>query len=127
MKIHTGCKRQFMQLSRSWYGSSFLPSGNKVEIINIGFYHPDGGTTGEFEVSWTNVAGVESPKLCAFDDSWNALYQFVDMLELMAEIDGDNISPNEFCEMLISLGIEDATQDLVGVENEQLPRRHTPV
>lgn len=109
MKDHTECKRQFTRLSRAWYASANLPEGGKVEIVTIGFYHPDGGTTGEFQVSWEHLGGKLTPRLCAFDDSWNALFNFGDMLESMADIDGEDISPDEFCQLLIALGIEDAT------------------
>lgn len=111
MKDHTNCKRQFTQLSRAWYADANLPQGNKVEIITIGFYDPEGGTTGEFEVSWQKVGGRLTPKLTSFDDSWNALFNFSDMLEAMADIDSEDISPEDFCKLLLELGIEDATKE----------------
>lgn len=110
MKDHSECERQFIQLSMAWYADANLPRGEKVEIITVGFYHPDGGTTGEFQISWRELGGRVVPKLEAFDDSWNALYNFSDLIKKMSDVDDDNISPEEFCKMLIGLGIKDVTQ-----------------
>ena len=110
MKDHTECQRQFTQLSRTWYGGTQLPEGEKLEIVIIGFYHPDGGTTGEFQVYWQELGSRLTPKLSAYDDSWSALFQFGDLLESMADIDGEDISPAEFCALLVSLGIKDSTK-----------------
>jgi len=107
---HEGDKRQFTQLSRAWYADANLPENGKVEIITIGFYCPGGGTSGEFEVSWSYLGGRLVPKLRAYDDSWSALYEFSDLLDCMAGVDGRNITPDEFCKLLVNLGIEDATR-----------------
>lgn len=109
-KDHTGCTRKFTQLSRAWYSGSNLPDGDKVEVVTVGLYHHEGGTTGEFQISWSFLGGKLVPELSAFDDSWGALLQFRDLLESMAGIDDKNIEPNQFCELLISLDIVDATQ-----------------
>ena len=109
MKNHSCCKRQFTQLSKAWYGTVLLKSENEIDVVTIGYYHPDGGTTGEFQIYWETIGGMLTPRLCAFDDSWSALYECRDLLELMAGIDDENISPDEFCKMLSDLGIEDAT------------------
>lgn len=111
MKDHTGGKRKFFQLSRAWYGDTCLQDIDKTEIITIGFYQDDGSTTGEFQVSWEPLGGKSTPRLCAFDDSWHALYCFRDLLEKMAFVDGQDIPPAAFRMMLITLGIEDATPE----------------
>ena len=110
MKDHSGCKRQFTQLSTAWYGPELLKSKNEIDVVTIGYYHPSGGTTGEFQVLWEYIGRMLTPKLCAFDDSWSALYEYRDLLELMAGIDGKDVSPDEFCKILSDLGIEDATK-----------------
>lgn len=81
-----------------------------MDEINIGFYHPDGGTTGEFQITWSELAGNIVPRLEVFDDGWHALFQFNDMLEQMAKVDGENIKPGDFCKLLVALGIEDMTK-----------------
>jgi hypothetical protein len=110
MKDHTGCKRGFSQLSRAWYGPESLVNSEYVDKANIGFYSNEGGTTGEFSVVWEKLAGNITPKLIAYDDGWNALFKFGDMLEFMAEIDGQDVSPDDFCKRLAALGIEDMTK-----------------
>ena len=78
----------------------------------VGIFHPDGGTTGEFIFEWIPLSNGEKPwaKLKSFDDSWSALLECRDMLEMMKEIDGQNIQEPEFCEMLKKLGYKDDTE-----------------
>lgn len=110
MKNHEECKRGFTHLSKSWYGKANLDRSHEVDSVTVGFYHPKGGTTGEFTFTWEELGGKVTPKLTAYDDSWNALFLFGDMLEEMAAIDGEDITPDDFCNMLVSVGIENMTQ-----------------
>lgn len=111
MKNHDECKRGFTQLSRAWYADANLIGSGIVDKITVGFYHPEGGTTGEFSISWVRLAGKVIPKLVCYDDGWNALFEFKDMLEFMAGVDDEDISANNFSDALISLGIEDMTKE----------------
>ncbi|MCL4473541.1 MAG: hypothetical protein M1455_06330 [Actinobacteria bacterium] len=108
---HEGCRRQFIQLSRAYYGAISLATTRDVtDEIQVGFYHPDGGTSGEFSIVWIALTCADTvPRLEAFNDSWDALWQFRDVLEKMAAVDGQNISPDDFCRLLESCGVEDAT------------------
>lgn len=109
---HKDCKRQFTHLSRAWYGRVNLDNRSEtVDEINIGFYHPEGSTTGEFYIRWYSLGNSNVPCLECYDDGWDALWNFKDMLEKLAEIDGTDITPLEMCELLVSLGIEDATEE----------------
>ena len=110
MKNHSGCERQFVQLSKAWYADVSLRGSDIVDEIMIGFYHPKGGTTGEFAIRWTNLAGTPTPMLCSFDDSWSALWEFRDLLEKLSELDSSIPSPNEIVITLETLKIKDATQ-----------------
>ena len=58
-----------------------------VEEVTIGFYNPEGGTPGEFEIRWENFDGEIVPRLCAFGDSWRALAHCCDLLEGLAAMD----------------------------------------
>ena len=81
--------------------------------IMIGMYEKDGngGTDGEFAITWRHLGNDLVPKLEAFDDSWSVLVkEFSDVLEYMSSIDGDNISPSSFAEHLKSLGLVDLTK-----------------
>ena len=110
-KKHYGCKRMFTQLSRAWYAEANLRHDLLDEIM-IGFYHPGGGTTGEFAIRWEELGGESTPRLEAFDDSWSALWEFRDLLEKLAEVDDQDITPVQLCDILISLGIEDNTKEV---------------
>lgn len=109
MKDHSECKRKFIQLSKAWYADANLRGSDIVDEIMVGFYHPGGGTTGEFAIRWTVLGGSSTPMICSFEDSWSALWEFRDLLEKLSELDGDNPSPDEIAELLSSLGIENDT------------------
>jgi hypothetical protein len=80
-----------------------------TERVMVGMYHPDGGTSGEFEVEWIVLQQQKCAKLKSFEDSWSALWLFKDLIEKMSEIDSDKIQEPEFCKLLDSLGIIDIT------------------
>lgn len=109
---HKECVKSFSWHSKTWYGKSQPPvSRNKtIDEINIGFYHPEGGTTGEFTIQWEELSGDIVPRLKAFDDSWSALVSMPDLLSYMASIDGQNISIDKFVLKLKELGFENRTQ-----------------
>jgi len=109
MQDHSECKRQFIQLSKAWYADANLRNSKFDDKISIGFYHPEGGTTGEFEIEFSELCGRIVPKLTAYDDGWSALFNFSDLIEKMAEIDDKCVSADEFCELLVLLGIENKT------------------
>ena len=111
MEEYSEYKRQFIQLSRAWYAEANLRDVDYLDKITVGFYHPDGGTSGEFEISFEKLGGKIVPKLIAFDDSWGALLGFADLVEEMAEIDNQNVSAEKFCEILEKLDIEDNTPE----------------
>lgn len=108
------CERHFTQLSRAWYGKYNLPEGQRVEVITIGFYDPEGGTIGEFQINWRHLGGELVPRLEVFNDSWNALSRFPELLEWMREMDDENVTPEQVCDFLRSIGVRDATKESQG-------------
>jgi hypothetical protein len=78
-----------------------------VDDFMIGMY--GSGTTGEFSVVWTELGGKLTPQLRAYDDSWSALAKFRDLLDAMAEVDDQDITPAQFYEICMRLGIKDLT------------------
>ncbi len=109
MRDHRGCKRGFIHMSAAWWGASQGRYQREKDKVRIGFYRPDGSTTGEFYIGWELLCGSLIPRLYVFDDAWSALFNFGDMLKSMADADDQNVSPEEFCKMLVALGIEDLT------------------
>jgi hypothetical protein len=95
-------KRKFIRSHKAWYAKS-LPNDNASITIRY-------GTSGEFEIEWESLSCGEVPRLKAFEDSWATLAEFPDLFAKMKEIDGDNISEDDFAVLLIELGIEDVTE-----------------
>ena len=121
MRNHKGDIRGFIHSGSAWYASS-MP-GPEKDSISIGMYAPDGGTSGEFMIDWVELNGKFVPQLAAFDDAWSALENFTDMLKEMAKLDSKGVTPQKFCEMLKSIGIEDLTERVRPREvNLHIPR-----
>ena len=102
MKNYKECERGF--------------SEHHDEII-IGMYGPDGVTQGECAVQWVMLADKATPYLKAYDDSWDALQNFRDLLDWMgdlmdwmASVEDQKITSQAFAEALRSLGFKDLTQ-----------------
>lgn len=101
---HEGTVRGFHSLNRAWYAKK-----DGLPEVMIGLYDPDGGTSGEFAIRWKNLDNRLVPQLQVFDDAWDALTKFKDLLDKLAEIDNTNIQEMELCNLLEDLGIEDLT------------------
>lgn len=106
----SGMIRGFYLLSESWYAEANRLPG-RIDSLMIGFYREtgDGGSAGEFEIEWTELTGKPVPRLQVYDDGWYALSHFRDLLDVMAELDNQNISPQNLCKILITLGMKDLT------------------
>lgn len=117
MTNHDGCKRAYIRSSKAHY-SAYLPKEN-IRVM-VGMYHPEGGTSGEFEFEWVILNGKGCARLKAFEDSWSALWLFKDLLEKMSEIDSEEIQEPEFCQLLDSLGVIDITEYEKGVQKNYL-------
>lgn len=105
---HDGDIRGFSILSEAYYAKVCMPA-DTVDEVMIGMYCPGGGTSGEFAVRWFKLGPKITPRLEVFDDAWSALAQFGDVLNYMASVDGQDISPQRLCAALLSLGITDRT------------------
>ena len=112
MGKHDGCERRYYHPSRAWYGEAHLRDADYVDEIMIGFYgiDPDGGTTGEFAIRWMKLGGKVTPFLCVYDDAWNTLWECRDVLERLAQIDGQDVEPDVIRQILEECGIRDATE-----------------
>jgi hypothetical protein len=118
MKNHEGGKRAYIRSSKAHYASVLK---EKISVM-IGIYYAEGGTSGEFEVEFIELGKGKqlAARLKAFEDSWNALWLFKDLLEKMAEVDEQEIQEPEFCKLLDSLGIIDITEYERGVPKNAL-------
>lgn len=109
MKDHVGCFRGFTHYNEAWYAQTVKLGAGILDEIHIGFYSPEGGTTGEFTVEWIELSGREVPRLRVFDDAWDVLARMSDLLGRMADLDNQNVTPQAFCKLLLELGFEDRT------------------
>lgn len=105
MKDHTGCKRGFHVSNRVWYKNYATPKS-----ISFGMYFPGGGSSGEMRMVWEELAGKETPRLKAYDDSWSALALFTDLIQKMGQADNQDITQDQFIRMIKECGFEDLTQ-----------------
>lgn len=107
-----GPVRAFYHLSRAWYGTACLKDRNVTDSVTFGLYHRDGGTTGEMSVEWIPLeAGKpDSPLLNVFSDAWAVLATFQDVIKELGQCNGQAITPEQFCAILIAAGFEDFTE-----------------
>ncbi|MCP4370020.1 MAG: hypothetical protein GY797_18170, partial [Deltaproteobacteria bacterium] len=58
--------------------------------------------------------------LQVFDDAWSALAGFTDVVEKLGKKDDENITPEQFVEILLSCGFVDDTQYKSPYEPEEI-------
>jgi len=108
---HEGDIKQFVQLSRAWYAESNLRHSDAKDEVIFGFYSPEGGTSGEMVVRWVKLSGEYVPKLTVYSDSYSALSNMHDLIDLLGQHDSEDPTPEEFCNYLLQCGFIDATEE----------------
>jgi len=107
MKDHSGTERAFIWSSRAWYSDSVRGG----EEIMFGMYSKGGGTTGEMGMRWIDFGrNKKAPQLQVFDDAWETLAMFPDLIKVLGEHDNKNITPQEFVDILKACGFADFTE-----------------
>ncbi len=109
MKDHLGTYRGFIVEKEAWYAAAAPLPDNYTDRITFGLYDSGGGTSGEMDIRWKPLGGKSVPQLQCFDDGWSALTSFSDLLVEMALVDGQSITPKQFCSILIRCGFKDDT------------------
>jgi hypothetical protein len=102
-------KRGFVHLSRAWYGEANLRQVTFIDQINIGLYSDSGQIGGEIVITWCVIGTAVCPRLECFDDAWENLAFFSELIKTMAEVDNKCVTPDKFRELLLSCGFEDMT------------------
>ena len=106
MKDHSGCIRGFFWTGKAWYAKT---AGDK-DIV-FGMYSVDeGGTSGEMQVVWHDIGGKEVPRLECFNDAWSALSLFTDLITALGKLDDQNITQQQFVDVLLECGFTDLTK-----------------
>ncbi len=116
VRVHTAApKLGFVHLSEAWYGKTCLgnPCGYKDEIM-FGLYHKDGSTQGEMAMRWIDINNAFHdekyiPRLEVFDDAWAVLTMIPNVLAELGNLNGQNITPKEFVQVLLDQGFTDMT------------------
>ncbi len=111
MKNNDGVFRGFTQLSRCWYANANLKNTDLIDDVTFGFYHEEGGCSGEMSMRWKELSGAIIPYLKVYDDGWSALNEFKDILPHLADVDDLNIPPEDFCQILLDCGFKDMTKE----------------
>jgi hypothetical protein len=109
---HEGDERRFIIMSQAWYGDAAkrgTQSNPNDDEVLLGFYCPDGGTSGEFSIKWRELGNRMVPYLKAFDDSWSALHNFSDVIAALAKLDATNPTVDQVASVLVKCGVKDAT------------------
>lgn len=109
---HEGCSRAFIQYSKTWYAKERKTGRREAweEEVMFGFYDVDGGTSGEMAMRWYILGGGEpTPRLEAYCDAWDVLFQISDVIARMAEWDDKSPQPEDFVQILLECGFADRT------------------
>lgn len=101
----------YHQHSRSYYAAN-VPLGKDIaDDVWFGAFSREGGTVGEMVVQWIKLDKRLVPHLQVFDDAWKVLaLASQELMPKLSEVDGQNITPEQFCQILNSLGFEDVTR-----------------
>ena len=108
-------KRGFYWIQKAWYAKSI-----NDQHIMFGMYGEGDGIYGEMAMEWEELGGKEVPKLKVYDDGWEVLASFQDLLQRLAEVDNQNITQGQFVEILNGCGFEDLTPYNSPYENAPL-------
>src|SRR6478752_6252048 len=72
----------FYWLNQSWHAQIDTSHPRRKDEITIGVYSVDGGTMGEFSVVWEELAGRIVSQIQAYDDCWQILPLFPELMML---------------------------------------------
>jgi hypothetical protein len=106
-------KRCFIHMSKAWYADAVMRTGFADEVA-LEMYEVDASGERhhryEFRAQWHQF-DRPTLRIGVFEDAFDALTDFADLFRCLVEIEpkSRNMSPEAFCALLESLGIEDAT------------------
>jgi len=81
--------------------------------ITFGLYPDDGshGTFGEMKVKWIDLGSHgKAAQLMVFEDSWDVLASFADLIHGLNELNDTNPTEEDFVNLLIRHGFRDLTK-----------------
>ncbi|CAN5951017.1 unnamed protein product [Sphagnum jensenii] len=131
-----GCKekdyRSFVHYGEAYYATALGFQPGIVDEVNFGLSCGGGGTHGEMSMIFQKLGGKIVPQLRVYDDAWNTLFWFSDILKELVLVGAKtsretSITPKEFCEILLSYGFQDNTpreNPHTGKDKSYTPSRH---
>lgn len=133
MKDHERLVRMFSHEKEAHYADTAFKNETYVDSVTFGIYSPSGhtypnrlGAFGEITVNWyeSDYRGRPVPRLECYDDGWLALSQLHDVIDRLATVDDQNITPADFCKLLLESGFIDNTRRewLSEIERERITR-----
>lgn len=102
---HEGCIKGYHRSSKAWYAASIKERIN----VTFGMYSLDGGTSGEMTMEWQLLDNVLCAQLRCFEDAWEVLGMFTDVIAKLAQVDGQEIQEEAFVKILDECGFKDLT------------------
>lgn len=111
MKDYTKGIRTYCHFGSAYYAAILRANGHNEfeDEVWFGLSHPEGGTMGEMAVKWTRIGNNLVPFLHCFDDAWQVLALFQDVVQVLATLNDGNVQPAEFCALLEACGFKDST------------------
>ena len=114
MKQEKGDYRGFTNCGEAYYHKTLGFFNGVTGEVFLGLCAAGGGTKGEMKMEWVELGGKNVPQLQVFDDGWEVLASWPDLLAELAKVDcgsmsEKSITPKEFCEILLRLGFTDNT------------------
>lgn len=102
----------FEHLNRSWYAEHARGSDIIDEIIVSQRFRDGGVTGGELTMIWTEIGGKPTARLTVYQDGM-ALFTHppvATLLQSLAKAAHQDITPDQFCQLLRDAGFEDLTE-----------------
>jgi len=110
MKHGSNDTKIFIILSQAWYAAANLaPPCEIIDEVRFALLAPKQGNTSEMAIQWINLNGNPPAKLVVYDDAWNALAAFPDVIQQLGEIGKKVPTPDDIASILKKCGFVDAT------------------
>ena len=93
-----------------WSSRAYYKSVYDKPTINLGVYYEDGGTTGEFDLTWYELGDRLVARLQMFNDAWALLADMAPVFAALSELDGKEPTEQEVFDLLLSVGVKDITE-----------------
>lgn len=103
--------RAFILSHEAWYakvGDQTLISEKRVMFGEYDLR--EGGCRAEMKIGWKTLGDREVPYLNVYDNSWELLAEFQDVVSALGKLKDKCITPRQFADLLLSLGFQDITE-----------------